>query len=151
MTTTRTTRTTSWPGRPPGDHPGTTVVVALCRPRAREVAPPHGHAGTRKVTPGCLKSHHNIAAHRFLHGHALPSTLGFRVPHAGFLWKLCPGALISLLVWQLITMCTRFQTCKQPPLKTHIIGIIAHEDLRKTSGSPCRRSISEAPAQHKQQ
>ena len=73
------------------------------------------------------------------------------MPRAGFLWKLCPGALISLPVWQLITMCTRFQTCNKRPLKTHIIGITAHEDLRKTSRSPCRRSISEAPAQHQQQ
>ena len=32
--------------------------VALSRPRAREVAKPHGHAGTREVTPGRLKSHH---------------------------------------------------------------------------------------------
>ena len=73
--------------------------------------------------------------------------LQFRISSAGFLWKLCPGALISVLVWQLITVCTRFQTCNKHPLKTHIIGIIAHEDLRKTSRSPCR----EAPAQHKQQ
>ena len=28
---------------------------------------------------------------------------------------------------------------------------LSHEDLRKTSRSPCRRSFSEAPAQHKQQ
>ena len=67
------------------------------------------------------------------------------MPRAGFLWKLCPGALVSLPVWQLITMCTRFQTCNKRPLKTHIIGITAHEDLRKTSRSPCRRSISKAP------
>ena len=48
------------------------VVVALCRPRAREVALAHGHAGTREVTPGRLKSHHNIAA-QLSAWHALPS------------------------------------------------------------------------------
>ena len=31
--------------------------VELCRPRAREVATSHGHAGTREVTPGRVKSH----------------------------------------------------------------------------------------------
>ena len=60
------------------------------------------------------------------------------MPCAGFLWKLC-GALISLPVWQLTTMCTRFQTCNKRPLKTE-------SQPFKTSHSPTTRSISEAPA-----
>ena len=65
--------------------------------------------------------------------------------------EIMSGALINLQVWQLITMRTLFPAWNKHLLKTHIIGIIVHEDLRKTSRSPCRRSFSEAPAQHKQQ
>ena len=36
-------------------------------------------------------------------------------------------------------------------LKTHVIGITAHDDLKKTSHSPSKRSISQAPTQDKQQ
>ena len=61
------------------------------------------------------------------------------MPRAGLLWKLCPGALISLPVWQLVTMCTRFQTCNKRPLKTE-------SQHFKTSHSSTTRSISEAPA-----
>ena len=34
------------------------IVVVQEVALAREVAPPHGHAGRREVTPGRLKSHH---------------------------------------------------------------------------------------------
>ena len=40
-----------------------------------------------------------------------------------FLGNFCPGALKILPVWQMITMCTRFQTCKKRPRKTDIIRV----------------------------
>ena len=45
-------------GSPTTHNPDPQASASLGGSSEREVAPPHGHAGTCEVTPGRLKSHH---------------------------------------------------------------------------------------------
>ena len=46
------------------------------------------------------------------------------------------SAPVRVLVWQIITMRTRSQTCNKRPLKTHIIGIISAGRLEENQPFP---------------
>ena len=131
----------------------------------REVATP------REVTPGRVTAHHRHSCtslsprpcRRFLAHSRHRRTLGFRVPRARFLRKLCPGALKSLPVWQPITRRTRFQTCTTAELSTYHVffffrapfsdRLVVHAvsayrvlRLRLVGTQLSKGSISEAPA-----